>query len=199
MVDNNEIRKEKEKRVDEISKGDVKIERKEIKKIGSQENPYSKMDENNLRNYIKKSSEPIYMLMSFSPNEISNESELKSKFNFLIKTLVNKEDPQLMEALWNMRKQLLYHRICYEAIFYSKGNVVGGIKCYAMGLEGGQDIVNYFMGVSVDVNYADFHTLVKKFEAEAKSKGYGNVGIFQSPTGRGKSTIDNISLKISVS
>jgi hypothetical protein len=164
--------------VDKIASGEHKVNMpKNIKKVPVKENPYSKMSANELSdNYIRKSVSPYKMYPVYSSGGSISDSDDYSEFKKMVKDLVTKEDEELMRTLYAMRKKLFQHRTDLVVSLYSEGNIVAMLKAHKYLYSHGQQLHNYFMDQSIQIDYGDFKALVERIADELRSEGCGGIG-----------------------
>lgn len=118
---------------------------------------------------------------NFKPNSyMLSGGDLKKYYAELINKKVLKDDPILRDDIIKFREKLLQHRILCDVVLHGKEGVVGRLKVYKVLIEHGQEIVDYWIGKSVDPS--SFNTLVKDFHNFLYMKHMvGDVSVTQYP------------------
>ncbi|MFH1326995.1 MAG: hypothetical protein ABIH59_02620 [archaeon] len=122
--------------------------------------------------------------------------ELRKYYYELIKEKTLKDDKKLMDDIIKLRTKILQHRMSCEVGLYEKGALIAGLKIYKILIEHGQEVVDFWIGKSIDAS--SFSQLVNIFSINMGGKfGAGTVNITQHPIKRG--TVDGISTEFEFS
>jgi hypothetical protein len=118
---------------------------------------------------------------NFKPNSyMLSGGDLKKYYAELMNKKVLKDDPTLRDDIIKFREKLLQHRILCDVVLHGKEGVVGRLKVYKVLIEHGQEIVDYWIGKSIDPS--SFNTLVKDFHNFLYMKHMvGDVSVTQYP------------------
>lgn len=123
-------------------------------------------------------------------------NSLRDQYYTLIGDKVLKDDKKLMDSIIKFRERILKHRISCEAILLEKGMSVAGLKVYKILVEHGQEIVDYWVGKTIDPS--SFKTYINDFTNYMAGRfATGTVNITQNPMKR--CTVDDVSVEFEFS
>lgn len=108
-------------------------------------------------------------------------SSLKQHYYKMLENKTLKDDRELMDNIINFRDRFLKHRISGDISLYGNIGVVARLKVYKILIEHGQEVVDYWIGKSIDPS--SFNTLIHEFQIYLSLKhSTGNVSVVQYPT-----------------